>query len=470
MDISTDQVRLWINQGIAIADRAVQALERRVEQGEDIPLFPGEYAASDEKGLKTEDEILQNHLSGLGKMLDPRSVSVEMGGEDGSVKLRATLSDEGRRQMMLKPKGDASTPAPTCDAPSCDCARGEDREANGAAETQAPLGSRETADFTRTALIDVGQSGVTLWEDPLVGSIVATNPSGSRVSIVRKGREVSLVDGPCSELVMVRYQAKIDAEPEEKIIVGVDVGKDGPTASAFHVKDGIVTPINDVPSQADWWTYDQKLAFGACFGMDALGVVPSEHAKAAIKRIQAKLLTEEANRIEEMASIVGVTVDKDGKATTIRMGEDCKVSGTAGVMPGPRHFLLTLDGNDLRVEEGSTLERAGGTPVGSVPAATLYSDLVARLDGLTAKVDALAERKGGKGKDLTVRIVKVSHAHRVSGRGLIWVVEHDDSIHPGTLVCSSNGSLGGRVMEVTGIETTSPPGQPLGLLVKPVKG
>lgn len=104
----------------------------------------------------------------------------------------------------------------------------------------------------------------------------------------------------------------------------------------------------------------------------------------------------------------------------------------------------------------------------SDPIATM-SGVQSRLDGLSAKLDALAERKGGKAKDLTVKVVKVITAHKVSGHGLIWFVERDNSSHSGTLVCSSNGTLGGSVMEVTGIETTSTPGQPVGLLVKPVK-
>ena len=73
MDISTDQVRLWINQGIGIADRAVKALERRVEQNEDTGMLPGEYAL---------------------------------------------------------PGEEPTAPAPSCDAPSCGCVDGEDCEAN----------------------------------------------------------------------------------------------------------------------------------------------------------------------------------------------------------------------------------------------------------------------------------------------------------------------------------------------------
>jgi hypothetical protein len=135
VDISTEQVRLWINQGIGIADRAVKAFERRVEQGMD-GMLPGEYALPGEKVMRSEDEVLQDNLSGIGRMLDPRSVAVEMGGEDGHVILRATLSDEGRREMGLKPEPDLSTPAPSCDAPSCDCAEGEDCEASGAVKAE----------------------------------------------------------------------------------------------------------------------------------------------------------------------------------------------------------------------------------------------------------------------------------------------------------------------------------------------
>ena len=71
----------------------------------------------------------------------------------------------------------------------------------------------------------------------------------------------------------------------------------------------------------------------------------------------------------------------------------------------------------------------------SDPIATM-SGVQSRLDGLSAKLDALAERKGGKAKDLTVKVVKVITAHKVSGHGLIWFVERDNSKslrHPGLL-------------------------------------
>ena len=196
-------------------------------------------------------------------------------------------------------------------------------------------------------------------------------------------------------------------------------------------------------------------------------------------------------------------------------GEDCKANGVAEPVqvvgidtaaktgPFPWTFTFRQEGDDMVIDDGcgrATVIKGGAKP--PRPEDKLFvlppaPDLAARLDGLKAAVDALAERlerKAGNGIEVLppgvkatdlprdpmvarldrkrdtarpVWIVKLREVLTVSGQGTVWVIDtksRKDDFDFGTCVTDRED---GQIMEVVGIASQEG-NHSIGLTVRPL--